>query len=57
MYYFAKCLELSSLFVIGGGMIQNFPKLMNPNPQIILIFIVHDPLLGKKRRTRMENEL
>ena len=30
MYYLAKCLELSGLSVIGWGMIQNFPKLMNP---------------------------
>ena len=30
MYYISKCLELTGLCVIGSGMIQNFPKLMNP---------------------------
>jgi|TARA_B100000029_G_scaffold515652_1_gene623768 hypothetical protein len=30
MYYLAKCLELTGLCVIGSGMINNFPKLMNP---------------------------
>tara|TARA_B100001123_G_C15344894_1_gene1036553 strand:+ start:986 stop:1144 length:159 start_codon:yes stop_codon:yes gene_type:complete len=30
MYYLSKCLELTGLCVIGSGMINNFPKLMNP---------------------------
>jgi len=30
MYYISKCLELTGLCVIGSGMVQNFPKLMNP---------------------------
>ena len=35
MYYLAKSLELSGLFIIGVGMINKFPKLMNPKWLIV----------------------